>query len=335
MYQNDYKTSLRNSGRVTRKTVYGEKYDYGEKVKEKRNYILFVSGTGREKKEIEQIELPPPQTKILEQRQLIDNYQYHESKNIRKQNPNRLSFTRHKRLSIPFEKTTYTEVTEDGTPIKYNTSYSKNSIVRNVPIVKNLRTESYTNRKYFPRNNTESSIQNYSFQRNIRKFGEKPFTKYYQNRVKTETMQDGEYVVKITKKKKNIDRNQRYVSGNYNSLNNSFSQLRKIGNTSAKNYGFYESKNVKKIGRVNNPTTYQYRREERNITSGFGKSSSYDKNLRNAGKNSFNSRFEKKVKTTKRGYGYNQNKFGGKCEFLGKVECPFHGKKTIRKEYVY
>ena len=110
--------SLRNS-RVTRKTVYGEKYDYGEKVKEKRNYILYASGTMREKKEIEQIEQieqPQPQPTILEEHEIIDNYKYHESKNIRKQNPNRLSFTMHKRLSGPFEKTTYTQVTEDGYP---------------------------------------------------------------------------------------------------------------------------------------------------------------------------------------------------------------------------
>ena len=90
--------SIRNS-RVTRKTVYGEKYDYGEKIREKRNYVLYASGTMREKKEIEQIEQTQPQPTILEEREIIDNYKYHEFKNIKNQNPNRLSFTLHKRLS--------------------------------------------------------------------------------------------------------------------------------------------------------------------------------------------------------------------------------------------
>ena len=84
-----------------------------------------------------------------------------------------------------------------------------------------------------------------------------------------------------------------------------------------------------------NPTVYQYRKGEQNMTRGFGNSSSYEKNIRNAGNQRFESRFEKKVKTTRKNDGYNQGNFGGKYELLEEVDCPVHGKKTIIKEYVY
>ena len=270
MYQNDYK-NLRNSGRVTRKTIYGEKFDYGEKVKEKRNYILYVSGTGREKKEIEEIQLPPPETKILEEHEIIDNYKYRESKMIKKHNPEFASYTSHKRLSSPIEKTTYTEVTEDGTPIQSNTTYSNNPVGCNLPMTKNVRTEAYINEKYSPIKNNERNIQNYSFQKNVRKFGEKPYFQSNRNEIKTETKQGDGYFVKVTTSKNVVNKNQRSVSGNYNVMNKTPQPLRKIGDSSGKNYGYYESKNVKNIGRINSPPTYQYRRGEQKITTGYGK----------------------------------------------------------------
>ena len=134
--------NLRNS-KVTRKTVYGEKYDYGEKVKEKRNYLLYVSGTLREKKEIEEIEQLPSEPKFLEEKEIIDNYQYHESKNLKNQNPNRLSITQHKRLSSPFEKTTIRAVTDDGASYQYGTkTVTKNQRLYSLP-KKNVQYEKY------------------------------------------------------------------------------------------------------------------------------------------------------------------------------------------------
>ena len=80
--------SLRSSGRIRRRIVLGEKFDYGEKAKEKLNYILYISGQGQEKTEIEEMEEiyggGKKKEKIVEEKQLIDNYQYHETKDIRK-----------------------------------------------------------------------------------------------------------------------------------------------------------------------------------------------------------------------------------------------------------
>ena len=106
--QSYQKSSIQASGRVRRRTILGEKFDYGEKIKEKENYVLYVAGQGQEKKEIEEIEeLPQGEKKerIVEQKQIIDNYQYHETKDIKKKHA-RNSQTKHKRLCDPFERTT-------------------------------------------------------------------------------------------------------------------------------------------------------------------------------------------------------------------------------------
>ena len=100
--------SLRSSGRIRRRIVLGEKFDYGEKAKEKQNYIFYISGQGQEKTEIEEMEEiyggAKKKEKIIEEKQLIDNYQYHETKDIRNKNPKN-SQTYHERLCSPFERT--------------------------------------------------------------------------------------------------------------------------------------------------------------------------------------------------------------------------------------
>jgi hypothetical protein len=100
--------SLRSSSRIRRRIVLGEKFDYGEKAKEKQNYIFYISGQGQEKTEIEEMEEiyggAKKKEKIVEEKQLIDNYQYHETKDIRNKNPKN-SQTYHERLCSPFERT--------------------------------------------------------------------------------------------------------------------------------------------------------------------------------------------------------------------------------------
>ena len=102
------KGSFQSNSRIRRRTILGEKFDYGEKIKEKQNYVLYVAGQGQEKKEIEEIEELPStgekKERIIEQKELIDNYQYHETKDIKKKH-SRNSQTQHKRLCDPFERT--------------------------------------------------------------------------------------------------------------------------------------------------------------------------------------------------------------------------------------
>ena len=57
--------SLRGSGKIRKRIILGEKFDYGEKAKEKKNYVLYVSGQGQEKKEIEEMEEITGRTKKM------------------------------------------------------------------------------------------------------------------------------------------------------------------------------------------------------------------------------------------------------------------------------
>ena len=123
--QGGLRHSLRNSGRIKKTTLKGDKFEFAEKLREKRNYILYVSGMGHETKEIEEINdfIPQaPQTEeLIEERQIIDNYQYHETKNCKKK-PKKLNTTHHERLSIPFEKRTllkYSSYTTQSQPKSY------------------------------------------------------------------------------------------------------------------------------------------------------------------------------------------------------------------------
>ena len=101
-------STMRSSGRIRRRIILGEKFDYGEKAKEKENYVLYVAGQGQEKKEIEEMEQfagkPKKQEKIVEEKEIIDNYQYHETKDIKKKHKKNTE-THHQRLCSPFERT--------------------------------------------------------------------------------------------------------------------------------------------------------------------------------------------------------------------------------------
>ena len=142
--------------RIRKRIVLGEKFDYGEKEKEKQNYILYVSGQGQEKTEIEEIEQIGGQQKkkekIVEEKEIIDNYQYHETKNLKK-NSKRKSTTHHERLSSPFERT----------KIKKYESYVAEPVQNKIKIVKktnlvdknlysrNLKQKNKISNKYNPK----------------------------------------------------------------------------------------------------------------------------------------------------------------------------------------
>ena len=344
--------SLRGSGRITRKTVLGDKFDYGEKIKEKRNYILYVSGTGREKKEIEEIEEPQAQEEYVEEKQLIDNYKYKETKNLKNRNPNRFSETHHKRLNTPFERTTLKKYVfnSSGVPIhSYTTndfnktrlgaipSYNRSTeVYENYESVKPSSTSqtyltSYGNRTVSTGNkglrsqnkfyqskygntvsttNTEISRQKkrgypyqqfsntteiYKYQRPVETevYKERfrvgnPFNFSSEGKTKTETKKDGKFVRVTSTKKAFNTGNQNVVSGSSGYVSKTTVTKLRGGRPSGDNYNYYESKNVKKYGRLNKPVTQHLRRREGETYnySSQGKSYSYTKNLRSAGQSS-------------------------------------------------
>ena len=64
--QSGLRHSLRGSGagKLWKKTVLGKKYEFAEKLKEKKNYLMYHSGMGHEKNVIEEFEqIPQPEEK--------------------------------------------------------------------------------------------------------------------------------------------------------------------------------------------------------------------------------------------------------------------------------
>ena len=147
--QHGLRRSSRGS-RVWKKTILGEKFEYAEKLREKKNYILYVSGEGHEKKLLEEIEITPkpepPKEKVIEVKEIIDNYGYHETKNVKKKNPKRLSITHHERLSSPFERTTlkrFSSYTSDPKMRRYVSTSVQKTRVDTEPGIKDTTINQY------------------------------------------------------------------------------------------------------------------------------------------------------------------------------------------------
>ena len=146
-------SNMKSSGRIRRRIILGEKFDYGEKAKEKENYVLYVAGQGQEKKEIEEMEQfagrPKKQEKIVEEKEIIDNYQYHETKDIKKKHKKNTE-THHQRLCSPFERT----------KIRKYSSYTTEPIQNGYKVIKTI---DLVNKKDYSRNlkpRTKNSSEN-------------------------------------------------------------------------------------------------------------------------------------------------------------------------------
>ena len=229
--QSYQKGSIQASGRVRRRTILGEKFDYGEKIKEKDNYVLYIAGQGQEKKEIEEIEELPQNGKnerIVEQKQIIDNYQYHETKDIKKKHA-RNSQTKHKRLCDPFERTTvkkYSSYTSEPRKRGYK-------IIRTTNIVdKNDYTKDYLHTN---KNNIRTHLNSYTAR-----------TQHSQNsrRVESNSNMSNSSSTNDSCKISNTSKNSTYVNNrNRRPMSN---------NGRISNFSQYERKKVNGIEKVEN-----------------------------------------------------------------------------------
>ena len=229
--QSYQKGSIQASGRVRRRTILGEKFDYGEKIKEKDNYVLYIAGQGQEKKEIEEIEELPQNGKnerIVEQKQIIDNYQYHETKDIKKKHA-RNSQTKHKRLCDPFERTTvkkYSSYTSEPRKGGYK-------IIRTTNIVdKNDYTKDYLHTN---KNNIRTHLNSYTTR-----------TQHSQNsrRVESNSNMSNSSSTNDSCKISNTSKNSTYVNNrNRRPMSN---------NGRISNFSQYERKKVNGIEKVEN-----------------------------------------------------------------------------------
>ena len=354
--QSGLRHSLRGSGsgKIWKKTVQGKKFEFAGKLREKKNYIMYHSGMGHEKNVIEQFEkLPDPGPKIVEERQVIDNYGYYESKDLKKKkDPRRLSITRHQRLSSPFERTVvkkyeqntsrpletkvYTSTTLKNSKFgggvdvlskynKYNshtskqkksytvepsklfetykpkttTSYTKTittTTTNRAPIrtTVNEYTSKTISRLGKPTIKTSKYLSSSSTSKYLNKY--EPKSSYIETepdktyglgdtQTKTETTQDGDYLIKITTSKKKLGGD--YGSSKYTSSRTksvpkstyleSISSVTKARENPSSIYGITETKdnlyedkveeNIENVERVNeqtleNPETFELSRSE-------------------------------------------------------------------------
>lgn len=143
----------------------GGKYTITEKEKKfeeagvsrkKRNYVMYESKLGTEKEKnltkIHEAQKPKPKPKpeppkprkeerIVQKKkkvEYLDNYQYHETKNIKDNNPNKQSIVTHQRLGEilggSYEETTYQKhtMTDPGKgPRQYSQQTTKTTVKRN------------------------------------------------------------------------------------------------------------------------------------------------------------------------------------------------------------
>ena len=377
------------------------KINYGSKIREKNNYILYVSGCGYEKPLYEECQKGIPiktlrnkydmsnncyiyknkrnYTEYEEDNDNIlsssDNYGYKETKNIKRDNPNLKILTIHERL---------------GSPRRYQHIYSPK---RNKKLKINKAENIYWHRDFSPNRNKRIHINNNNEQIKIlrenksydnlqsfkkQKYFEKSFhnqrgrereregeliqeiiepdnddyndNNYYNNNnnynnkmineypPKIETTKDGEYFIKVTTKRKEINNNEyndnnKYIKINkkneplYNEEDNEIYNKKHIRNNYEKepyyigNYGDeenYESIRQYKENEENEDINDRYiTREEYNTQED-------DYGYQNKNQMDMNSMGYK-------GYDkYNEEKeYIEDISEIKKIECPLHGKISI------
>ena len=338
------KQSLKNSRSFSKKS---QKYEYGSKIREKRNYVYYVSGVGYVTKNDEQkknlikpniIEIPKTEKpkvvlktvakndedNFVQIKKVIDNYQYHETKNIKKGKKKSNVF--HQRLSKPFE---YMEQirSKKSTPystLQINTEYSddeNNELSYNRNNSYYLKTNpsyqesNYRNSKYIVHNKriqTPVSILKNRYQNeNIIQPKEFKYEEVYENKENNFPKFESKYQTINYERSENNYNKENY--GYKSNINNKILYNRIIGNQNSDgedeiNYRFRETKNVKR----GNSRRYRYK--------------NYDEN----NKNSKGFIYENSYQSYKNYNNFNGN-IGGRFQKTRELICPVHGTKVIIK----
>ena len=185
---------------VTEKT---KKFEEAGVAKKKRNYVMYESKLGTEKErnlqKIHEAQKPKPkpkpappkprvEEKIVQKKkkvEYLDNYQYHETKDIKDKNPNRVSVVTHQRLGDivggSFEETTtqkYT-MTDSGKGRKLYSQQSAKTTTRRDAKGKPTQTTSQrsnTASRTLPAKSREErkEVKKYSSNTNLRSAPKKP-----------------------------------------------------------------------------------------------------------------------------------------------------------------
>ena len=220
---------------------HNNRINYGEKVQEKNNYILYVSGSGHRpryerrqkgKKYHNQINLQKNLNYNLYEEEIdnnilssSDNYKYKETKNIKMNNPQYEIVTIHKRLGSPRQSQVINSPKKNK-KIKIKKVENKNEKIR---ILRENKSSDYFRpikkikyiEEFHPQNDSEI------IQEIIQNDDNNDYIEYNDNNNKIinedsqiETTKDGDYFIKITKKRKELQpynynkRNVKYINKN-------------------------------------------------------------------------------------------------------------------------
>ena len=197
-----------NYGNLNNSYSSKQKFSFAEKVKEKNNYIYYVSGVGyvnknednKNTKNVIKVNNPPPkpkpkpkerisikiqQTKNISdmRKELVDNYQYHETKDLKKEKKE--SVVTHKRLCEPVYTTIqnnskkYSSHTEQ--PKTINKSYQRKEyeiIETKKPSQQNINRSNINISTNYRRENQNTNMNKYNI--NINKQNSRS-VKHYSN----------------------------------------------------------------------------------------------------------------------------------------------------------
>ena len=251
--------TLRGSGKIRKRIILGEKFDYGEKAKEKQNYVLYVSGQGQEKKEIEEMEQITGQTKkkekIVEEKEIIDNYQYHETKDIKNKH-RKDTTTHHERLCSPFERT----------KIKKYASYTSEPKQSGYKVIK---TTDLVNKKDYSRNYKlyKPPINKSSYNSKTQNHKK---TKIEESKV-YETYKPSSKINNTTISTYSNSRSQRAISFSGNTTtNNSYPNKQKINGRKNIAHIEYNYQKPKQIFTPQQVVNYEYKEETNNNQPSYG-----------------------------------------------------------------
>ena len=329
------KQSLKNSRSYTRQS---QKYEYGSKLKEKRNYVYYVSGVGyvtqnEEPKKVtipKIVEKPKPKPVLraakkeedtfVQVKKIIDNYQYHETKNLRKGKKKSNVF--HQRLSKPFEymeeirttkNTPYTTIKTQGDYYdeeenieNHGSNYKKNcsSYLRYNPChTSTARTSKYVQSL---KNQTPKTVLKVQYQGdNITQPKESEYNdQTYEAKERNFPQFEDKFQVVNTEGNENYYKKENYGYRNSNNRTKYSRIIRNLGNDDEFNYKIQKNKSFRS-GRAGG---YKYSNYESNNSKGFTNESNY--------------RSYRKLNNLK-------GIISGQFQETRELICPVHGTKVI------
>lgn len=306
-----------------------EKYKYGEKVKEKRNYVLYISGVGyvqKEGEEEEPIQLLKQQQKeekddyILEYpKEYLDNYRYYESKDIRRVDPNRKSITIHKRY--PFADNLETKVRSSRATQKTNlypvNGFRENKTFRYYETYKQpiISESERISRRQIPQPRFQGWKKEKKRFCNKREHTRQDLENYYGARQvgeavsKTRTTKDGDYIIRVTTTRREMERE---TEGKEEV------EVREL----IDNYKYKESKNLRKVRKGRESFTHHERLSEPfYVTNKYSNYSAVEDEWRKSGKLKSMRRCE-----SENVFRRENNVDDEEYEFY----CPVHGRRSVR-----